>query len=139
MIHTIGTPFGSFCPEVFTNCLISGSISKLLGVNGAVLITDINLPPGSEGSLILNKPPTSEYRPDPHCPVLDVLGIVIATLSSESGQPSSLSLACSAHSILGVLESCGVDIEGLNDVFINTQQGPYHASISFSHVHSHAY
>ena len=125
MIHTIGTPFGSLCPEVFANCVMSGSVSKLLGADGAVLITDTNLPPGSEGSLLLDKPPASQYRHNPHCPML-VLGIVIATLSSLRGQPSGLSLACSAHSILGALESCGMDMEGLNDRVINTQQGPHY-------------
>lgn len=91
---------------------MSGSVCKVLGTNGAVFITDSNLPPGSEGSIVLNKPPASEHLTQ--CPVLDVLGIVVATLSSQSGQPSALALACSAYSILKALEGCGVDVGELN-------------------------
>ena len=50
-----GTPFGSFCPEVFLAAQSVGCVSKLLGDSGAVFLTDARCLPGCEGAMVVGR------------------------------------------------------------------------------------
>ena len=52
-ISLLGTPFGSFCPEVFLGSLSVGCVSKLLGREGEVFVSDARCLPGCEGAMVL--------------------------------------------------------------------------------------
>lgn len=75
-IVATGTPFGLFCPEVFFNCKTSGSVCKTLGRNGEVFVTDVGLPCGTEGFLIVRKSDSSLNNDV----VLEAVGMVIASM-----------------------------------------------------------
>ena len=54
-IVVTATPFGSYCPEVFLNSVMSGCVSKLLGPSGCVFLIDASTVPGCEGGAIVHK------------------------------------------------------------------------------------
>ncbi len=51
------TPLGSFCPEVFLASLSTGCVSKLLGKDGDVFVTDARCLPGCEGAMVVRGVP----------------------------------------------------------------------------------
>lgn len=51
-VRVVGTPFGSFCPEVFLGCVWEGCVCKSMGREGVVFVTDAGSQPGCEGALV---------------------------------------------------------------------------------------
>ena len=61
-LYVTATPFGSYCPEVFLNSVMSGCVSKLLGQSGCVFLIDASTAPGCEGGVIVHKECSSNAR-----------------------------------------------------------------------------
>lgn len=59
-VSVIGTPLGSFCPEVFLASLSTGCVSKVLGKEGAVYVTDARCLPGCEGAMVVQGVPQGD-------------------------------------------------------------------------------
>ena len=49
-LFSVSTPFATYCPEVFHNSVMSGSVCKLIGLNGSVFLTDACHLPNTEGA-----------------------------------------------------------------------------------------
>lgn len=94
-ITIVGTPFGSECSSIFFNSVSQGIVSKVIGSNTEMILTDARCVPGCEG-----------------CPVFvgsvpgnasSIYGIVIVPFCWRSGEWIGLTLVCSIKHILKTL------------------------------------
>ena len=108
-VWTVGTPFGSFCPEVFLNSLASAHVSRSpapapgsrgAGLRGAGLLDGRSLP-GCEGAMVLD----GKGSGAPSSTAL--VGMVIAPLSTPRGSMAGLSLFCGVGAVMdAIAEEC---------------------------------
>ncbi|XP_015277803.1 PREDICTED: peroxisomal leader peptide-processing protease [Gekko japonicus] len=90
-----GSPFGSFCPDIFLNTLSKGIVSNLAGEGNALILTDARCLPGTEGGAIFA---ISAAGPQ-------LVGIVVAPLCWKSNEWVGLTLVCAVDGILESLRS----------------------------------
>ncbi|KAL7889972.1 hypothetical protein AOLI_G00022300 [Acnodon oligacanthus] len=85
-----GSPFGSFCPDIFMSTLSKGIVSNLAGEENALILTDARCLPGTEGGgLFVSNGDT------PH-----LVGLITSPLCWKSNEWIGLALVCSFHLIL---------------------------------------
>ncbi|XP_030628695.1 peroxisomal leader peptide-processing protease [Chanos chanos] len=85
-----GSPFGSFCPDLFMSTLSKGIVSNLAGEENALILTDARCLPGTEGGGLFVK------LPDTSC----LVGLIVSPLCWKSSEWIGLTLVCSLHLIL---------------------------------------
>ncbi|XP_028845582.1 peroxisomal leader peptide-processing protease [Denticeps clupeoides] len=101
-----GSPFASFCPDIFMNTLSKGVVSNLAGEENAVILTDARCLPGTEGGgLFLQEGPNSH-----------LVGIIVSPLCWKSGEWIGLTLVCSLQSILENMRHSATSISALRDI-----------------------
>ncbi|XP_017579006.1 peroxisomal leader peptide-processing protease [Pygocentrus nattereri] len=85
-----GSPFGSFCPDLFMSTLSKGIVSNLAGEENALILTDARCLPGTEGGglFVINGD------------VQHLVGLITSPLCWKSNEWIGLSLVCSFHLIL---------------------------------------
>lgn len=88
-----GSPFGSFCPDIFMNTLSKGVVSNLAGEGNALILTDARCLPGTEGGGVFA---LREGRPR-------LVGIIVAPLCWKSHEWVGLTLVCAVDGILETL------------------------------------
>ncbi|XP_066535515.1 peroxisomal leader peptide-processing protease [Hoplias malabaricus] len=85
-----GSPFGSFCPDLFMSTLSKGIVSNLAGEENSLILTDARCLPGTEGGgLFVSVGET-------HC----LVGLITSPLCWKSSEWIGLALVCSFHLIL---------------------------------------
>ncbi|XP_015681134.1 peroxisomal leader peptide-processing protease [Protobothrops mucrosquamatus] len=89
-VFACGSPFGSFCPDIFMNTLSKGIVSNLAGANNALLLIDARCLPGTEGGGVFVMSGIG-----PH-----LVGIIVAPLCWKSTEWVGLTLVCAIDSIL---------------------------------------
>ncbi|XP_026871579.2 peroxisomal leader peptide-processing protease [Electrophorus electricus] len=85
-----GSPFGSFCPDLFMSTLSKGIVSNLAGEENAVIMTDARCLPGTEGGglfVIIGDTPC-------------LVGLITSPLCWKSHEWIGLTIVCSVHLIL---------------------------------------
>ncbi|KAL8187023.1 UNVERIFIED_CONTAM: hypothetical protein K2H54_027950 [Gekko kuhli] len=90
-----GSPFGSFCPDLFLNTLSKGIVSNLAGEGNALILTDARCLPGTEGGGIFAISAAGAQ----------LVGIVVAPLCWKSNEWVGLTLICAVDGILESLRS----------------------------------
>ncbi|XP_007421762.1 peroxisomal leader peptide-processing protease [Python bivittatus] len=98
-VFTCGSPFGSFCPDIFMNTLSKGIVSNMAGAGNALILTDARCLPGTEGGGVF-----AMSGIGPH-----LVGIIVAPLCWKSTEWVGLTLVCAIDSIL---ESAGKVLSG---------------------------
>ncbi|KAF5910181.1 peroxisomal leader peptide-processing protease [Clarias magur] len=85
-----GSPFGSFCPDLFMSTLSKGIVSNLAGEENALILTDARCLPGTQGGGLF----VSDG--DASC----LVGLIASPLCWKSNEWIGLTLVCSLHLIL---------------------------------------
>lgn len=85
-----GSPFGSFCPDLFMNTLSKGVVSNAAGHENALILTDARCLPGTEGGGVFVS----------NGDVLYLVGLIVSPLCWKSNEWIGLTLVCSFHLIL---------------------------------------
>ncbi|XP_062989065.1 peroxisomal leader peptide-processing protease [Elgaria multicarinata webbii] len=98
-VFTCGSPFGSFCPDIFMNTLSKGIVSNTAGEGNALILTDARCLPGTEGGGVYM---TSGIG-------FHLVGIIVAPLCWKSTEWVGLTLVCAIDRIL---ESIGSILSG---------------------------
>ncbi|XP_010887389.4 peroxisomal leader peptide-processing protease isoform X2 [Esox lucius] len=85
-----GSPFGTFCPDLFMSTLSKGIISNLAGEDNALLFTDARCLPGTEGGglFVPNEGQTH------------LVGVIVSPLCWKASEWIGLTLVCSFQVIL---------------------------------------
>ncbi|XP_030234772.1 peroxisomal leader peptide-processing protease [Gadus morhua] len=86
-----GSPFGSLCPDLFTNTLSTGIVSNLCGEDNAVILTDARCLPGTEGGGLF------VMESDDHA---SLVGVIVSSLCWKGVEWIGLTLVCSVQVIL---------------------------------------
>ncbi|XP_066476516.1 peroxisomal leader peptide-processing protease [Tiliqua scincoides] len=94
-LFACGSPFGSFCPDLFMNTLSKGIVSNVAGEGNAVILTDARCLPGTEGGGIFAISETS----------LHLVGIIVAPLCWKSNEWVGLTLVCAIDHIFASIRS----------------------------------
>ncbi|XP_054838128.1 peroxisomal leader peptide-processing protease isoform X2 [Eublepharis macularius] len=89
-LFACGSPFGSFCPDIFMNTLSKGIVSNVAGEGNALILTDARCLPGTEGGGIFA---VSGVGPQ-------LVGIIVAPLCWKSNEWVGLTLVCAVEPIL---------------------------------------
>lgn len=127
-VFVSATPFASYCPEVFLNSVMAGCVSKLLDVSGSVFLIDASTVQGCEGGVVFHDHfpryyniklllikinianneslyiQIVDFHRSPKSLTNTVCGMVLSSLTSQGGQPTGLSLACSLSAITEALQ-----------------------------------
>ncbi|XP_043912553.1 peroxisomal leader peptide-processing protease [Protopterus annectens] len=91
-----GSPFSSFCPDIFMNTLSKGIVSNLDGKRNAMILTDARCLPGTEGGGVFILSAGQYY----------LCGIIVAPLCWRANEWIGLTLVCSvAHIIENVKQA----------------------------------
>ncbi|KAG2462481.1 TYSD1 protease, partial [Polypterus senegalus] len=90
LIFSCGSPFASFCPDIFMNTLSKGIVSNLAGPRNALILTDAVCLPGTEGGGIF-------VSKGGH---LFLLGLIVSPLCWKANEWIGLTIACSLELIL---------------------------------------
>ncbi|XP_053160723.1 peroxisomal leader peptide-processing protease [Hemicordylus capensis] len=98
-LFTCGSPFGSFCPDIFMNTLSKGIVSNMAGDCNTIILTDARCLPGTEGGGVFAVSGTG----------LHLAGIIVAPLCWKSNEWVGLTLVCAIDCIL---ESIGSVLTG---------------------------
>lgn len=85
-----GSPFGSFCPDLFMSTLSKGIVSNLAGEENALILTDARCLPGTQGGGLFVSDGDASY----------LVGLITAPLCWKSNEWIGLTLVCSLHLIL---------------------------------------
>lgn len=88
-LFACGSPFGSFCPDLFMNTLSKGIVSNVAGEGNPLILTDARCLPGTEGGGVF-------AISGPH---LHLVGIIIAPLCWKSNEWVGLTLVCAIDQI----------------------------------------
>ncbi|XP_048362970.1 peroxisomal leader peptide-processing protease [Sphaerodactylus townsendi] len=89
-LFACGSPFGSFCPDIFMNTLSKGIVSNLAGEGNALILTDARCLPGTEGGGIFAISGDSPR----------LVGIIVSPLCWKSNEWVGLTLVCAVDCIL---------------------------------------
>nr|XP_015201831.1 PREDICTED: peroxisomal leader peptide-processing protease [Lepisosteus oculatus] len=90
VVFACGSPFGSFCPDLFMNTLSKGIVSNVAGESRALILTDARCLPGTEGGgLFLDKGGR-------FC----LAGLIVSPLCWRAGEWIGLTLVCSLESVV---------------------------------------
>ncbi|KAB5581707.1 hypothetical protein PHYPO_G00178820 [Pangasianodon hypophthalmus] len=91
-----GSPFGSFCPDLFMSTLSKGIVSNLAGEENALILTDARCLPGTQGGGLFVSDGDISY----------LVGLITSPLCWKSSEWIGLTLVCSLHLILkNILEA----------------------------------
>uniref|UniRef100_A0A8C4T0C4 Peroxisomal leader peptide-processing protease n=1 Tax=Erpetoichthys calabaricus TaxID=27687 RepID=A0A8C4T0C4_ERPCA len=90
LIFSCGSPFASFCPDIFMNTLSNGIVSNLAGPRNALILTDAVCLPGTEGGGIF-------VSKGGH---LFLLGLIVSPLCWKANEWIGLTIVCSLELIL---------------------------------------
>ncbi|XP_046727151.1 peroxisomal leader peptide-processing protease [Silurus meridionalis] len=85
-----GSPFGSFCPDLFMSTLSKGIVSNLAGEENALILTDARCLPGTQGGGLFISDGDKFY----------LVGLITSPLCWKSNEWIGLTLVCSLHLIL---------------------------------------
>lgn len=85
-----GSPFGSFCPDLFMSTLSKGIVSNLAGQENALILTDARCLPGTQGGGLFACDGDTVY----------LVGLITSPLCWKSNEWIGLTLVCSLHLIL---------------------------------------
>ncbi|XP_061491273.1 peroxisomal leader peptide-processing protease [Rhineura floridana] len=94
-VFTCGSPFGSFCPDIFMNTLSKGIVSNMAGESNTLILTDARCLPGTEGGGVYAILGSS----------LHLVGIIVAPLCWKSNEWVGLTLVCAISNILDYIGS----------------------------------
>nr|XP_020638788.1 peroxisomal leader peptide-processing protease [Pogona vitticeps] len=94
-VFACGSPFGSFCPDIFMNTLSKGIVSNMAGEGNALILTDARCLPGTEGGGVF-----ATLGADLH-----LIGIIVAPLCWKSNEWVGLTLVCAINHILAGIGS----------------------------------
>lgn len=92
-----GSPFGSFCLDLFSSTLSRGIISNLAGEDNAVILTDARCLPGTEGGGMFVLKGRGNVR---------LVGLIVSPFGWKASEWIGLSLVCSIHSIFRNISLC---------------------------------
>lgn len=84
-----GSPFGSFCPDLFMSTLSKGIVSNLAGEENALILTDARCLPGTQGGGLFVS----------HGDTVYLVGIITSPLCWKANEWIGLTLVCSLHLI----------------------------------------
>ncbi|KAJ8250787.1 hypothetical protein COCON_G00227090 [Conger conger] len=90
VVFACGSPFGTFCPDLFMSTLSKGIISNLAGEDNALILTDARCLPGTEGGGLFLKRGDLAY----------LVGLIVSPLCWKSNEWIGLTLVCSLQLIL---------------------------------------
>ncbi|XP_053477276.1 peroxisomal leader peptide-processing protease [Ictalurus furcatus] len=91
-----GSPFGSFCPDLFMSTLSKGIVSNLAGEENALILTDARCLPGTQGGGLFVIDGDTSY----------LVGLIASPLCWKSNEWIGLTVVCSLHLILkNILQS----------------------------------
>ncbi|KAG7250534.1 hypothetical protein CRUP_038851 [Coryphaenoides rupestris] len=94
-----GSPFGSLCPDLFTNTLSTGIVSNLSGEGNAVILTDARCLPGTEGGgLFVTE--GHDHLSSSSSSSAHLVGVIVASLCWKGVEWIGLTLVCSVQAIL---------------------------------------
>lgn len=85
-----GSPFGSFCPDLFMSTLSQGIVSNLAGQENALILTDARCLPGTQGGGLFVSNRATPY----------LVGLITSPLCWKANEWIGLTLVCSLHLIL---------------------------------------
>ncbi|KAJ7324219.1 hypothetical protein JRQ81_017239 [Phrynocephalus forsythii] len=94
-VFACGSPFGSFCPDIFMNTLSKGIVSNTAGEGNALILTDARCLPGTEGGGVFA----------PLGANLHLVGIIVAPLCWKSNEWVGLTLVCAVDHILAGIKN----------------------------------
>ncbi|XP_067408811.1 peroxisomal leader peptide-processing protease [Emydura macquarii macquarii] len=89
-LFACGSPFGSFCPDIFMNTLSKGIVNNTAGEGNVLILTDARCLPGTEGGGVFV---ISEDG-------FNLVGIIVAPLCWKASEWVGLTLVCSVGHIL---------------------------------------
>ncbi|XP_005991422.1 peroxisomal leader peptide-processing protease [Latimeria chalumnae] len=89
-IFTCGSPFGSFCPDIFMNTLSRGIVSNLAGEGNVLILTDARCLPGTEGGGVFIVSENHVY----------LVGLIVAPLCWKANEWIGLTLVCSVGHVI---------------------------------------
>lgn len=89
-VFTCGSPFGSFCPDIFMNTLSKGIVSNMVGEGNALILTDARCLPGTEGGGVFVQSGNG----------LHLVGIIVAPFCWKSNEWIGLTLVCAIDHII---------------------------------------
>nr|XP_006122836.1 peroxisomal leader peptide-processing protease [Pelodiscus sinensis] len=98
-LFACGSPFGSFCPDIFMNTLSKGVVSNIAGEGNVLILTDARCLPGTEGGGVFV---FSEHG-------FNLVGIIVAPLCWKANEWVGLTLVCSIGHILENIRSILVE------------------------------
>ncbi|XP_007249568.3 peroxisomal leader peptide-processing protease [Astyanax mexicanus] len=117
-----GSPFGSFCPDLFMSTLSKGIVSNLAGEENALILTDARCLPGTEGGgLFVSDGDT------PH-----LVGLITSPLCWKSNEWIGLALVCSFHLILKRILQAVTSHQSLRDISTHSSTHIHQVSSSSS-------
>ncbi|KAJ8356509.1 hypothetical protein SKAU_G00193030 [Synaphobranchus kaupii] len=90
VVFACGSPFGTFCPDLFMSTLSKGIVSNLAGEHNALILTDARCLPGTEGGGLFVKSGDLAY----------LVGLIVSPLCWKSSEWIGLTLVCSVQLIL---------------------------------------
>uniref|UniRef100_A0A8D0L712 Peroxisomal leader peptide-processing protease n=1 Tax=Sphenodon punctatus TaxID=8508 RepID=A0A8D0L712_SPHPU len=104
-LFACGSPFGSFCPDIFMNTLSKGVVSNMAGEENVLILTDARCLPGTEGGGVFAASDDG----------LELVGVIVAPLCWKANEWVGLTLVCAVDCILenirNVLVRCGKFLE----------------------------
>ncbi|KAI1894130.1 hypothetical protein AGOR_G00112650 [Albula goreensis] len=90
VVFACGSPFGTFCPDLFMSTLSKGIVSNLAGEDNVVILTDARCLPGTEGGGLFVKNGNEAY----------LVGLIASPLCWKSKEWIGLTLVCSFQLII---------------------------------------
>ncbi|XP_072534137.1 peroxisomal leader peptide-processing protease isoform X2 [Salminus brasiliensis] len=117
-----GSPFGSFCPDLFMSTLSKGIVSNLAGEECAMILTDARCLPGTEGGGLF-----VSVGDTPH-----LVGLISSPLCWKSNEWIGLAIVCSFHLILKCILQAVTSHQSLRELATHSYIDIPHVSPSTS-------
>lgn len=105
-----GSPFGSFCPDLFMSTLSKGIVSNLAGEENALILTDARCLPGTQGGGLFVSDGDASY----------LVGLITSPLCWKSNEWIGLTLVCSLHLIVKNILQAVTSQQSLKEISIST-------------------
>ncbi|KAK2852646.1 hypothetical protein Q7C36_007847 [Tachysurus vachellii] len=105
-----GSPFGSFCPDLFMSTLSKGIVSNLAGEDNALILTDARCLPGTQGGGLFVSDGDTPY----------LVGLITSPLCWKSNEWIGLTLVCSLHLILKNISQAVTCHQSLREISIHS-------------------
>ncbi|KAG7334049.1 hypothetical protein KOW79_002456 [Hemibagrus wyckioides] len=105
-----GSPFGSFCPDLFMSTLSKGIVSNLAGEENALILTDARCLPGTQGGGLFVSDGDVSY----------LVGLITSPLCWKSNEWIGLTLVCSLHLIVKNILQAVTCQQSLKEISIST-------------------